>query len=71
MVYILLDFQSKKGKISCCGFKKEKIIEAAQREKDRLLQQTEDSRASYKQFKAKIQSTLNMYSKLFEDDDLA
>lgn len=42
----------------------------AQQERQRITQQIEDLKASHRQLKAKMQATLEMYTKLLEDDDL-
>lgn len=50
--------------------KAEKILAKARQGENKILRQTEDLKATYKQFMAKMQSTLDMYSKLLEDDDI-
>jgi cell division initiation protein len=47
----------------------EKILGGVQQEKDRILRQIEDLNASYRQYKAKMQSVLTMYSELLKEDD--
>ena len=49
--------------------KVEKMLAEAHQGENRILRQIEDLKASYKQLKAKMQSTLEMYSKLLADDD--
>jgi len=50
--------------------KVEKMLAEAHHGENRILRQIEDLKASYKQLKAKMQSTLEMYSKLLADDDV-
>ena len=48
----------------------EKILGEVQHEKDQILRQIEDLRASYRQLKAKMQSVLTMYSELLKEDTI-
>lgn len=48
----------------------EKMLAEAHQGENRILRQIEDLKSSYKQLKAKMQSTLEMYSKLLADDDV-
>ena len=48
----------------------EKMLAEAHQGENRILRQIEDLKATYKQLKAKMQSTLEMYSKLLADDDV-
>ncbi len=50
--------------------KVEKMLAEAHQGENRILRQLEDLKSSYKQLKAKMQSTLEMYSKLLADDDV-
>ena len=47
----------------------EKILGEAQQEKDRILRQIEDLKASYRQYKARMQSVLAMYGELLKDKE--
>ena len=49
--------------------KAEKILRDADREKNLILGQIQDLKASYKQFKVKMQSSLDMYAKLLTEED--
>ena len=48
----------------------EKMLAEAHQGENRILRQIEDLKATYKQLKAKMQSTLEMYIKLLADDDV-
>jgi len=48
----------------------EKMLAEAHQGETRILRKIEDLKSSYKQLKAKMQSTLDMYSKLLADDDV-
>ena len=50
--------------------KVEKMLADAHQGENRILRQIEDLKVSYKQLKAKLQSTLAIYSKLLADDDV-
>jgi cell division initiation protein len=47
----------------------EKLLGDADQKKNQVLQQVRDLENIYKQFRAKIQSTLEMYGKLLAEDD--
>ncbi len=47
----------------------EKILGDADQKKNQILQQVHDLENVYKQFRAKIQSTVEMYGKLLAEDD--
>jgi len=49
--------------------KADKILVDADRKKNQILQQVQDLENLYKQFRAKVQSTLEMYGKLLAEDD--
>ena len=49
--------------------KADKILIDADRKKNQILKQVQDLENLYKQFRAKIQSTLEMYGKLLAEDD--
>jgi len=50
--------------------KVEKMLAEAHYGENRILRQIEDVKGSYKQLKVKMQSTLEMYTKLLADDDV-
>ncbi|MEW5802792.1 MAG: DivIVA domain-containing protein [bacterium] len=47
--------------------KAEEILKSTDRQKDQVLQQIQDLRTFYKQFRIKIQSTLDMYGRLLAE----
>ncbi|MEW6381040.1 MAG: DivIVA domain-containing protein [bacterium] len=49
--------------------KAEKILGEANQKKDQILCQIQDLKSLYQQFRAKVQSTLEMYGKLLAEDD--
>jgi len=49
--------------------KAEKILEEANQKKNQILEQIQDLKNIYKQFKAKVQSTLEMYGRLLIEED--
>ena len=50
--------------------KVEKMLAEAHQGENHILRQVEDLKVTYKQLKVKMQSTLEMYSKLLADDDV-
>jgi len=49
--------------------KAEKILGNADQKKNQVMQQIQDLENLYRQFRAKVQSTLEMYGKLLDEDD--